>query len=115
MYLNDVVVFETDTRLVWDHAMIALQRLVDASFVVYLKKSYPKKLDLLTSGIKMLGFWVLEVKRLPCFPQLLVGGGQTNRMDEESRPNALQVIELFSILHSELCSVSSASFSAHVE
>ena len=65
MYLDDIVIYGVDPQLVWCHAKIALERLVHAGFMVNLKKS-----ELLTSGIKMLGFWVTKGKRLPCCPQL---------------------------------------------
>lgn len=57
------MVFGTNPNLVWKYIMIALQCLVEAGFMLNLKKS-----ELLTSSIKMLGFWVSVGKRSPCCP-----------------------------------------------
>ena len=49
--LDDIVVFGTDPKVVWEQTLLVLQRLTDAGFVINTKKS-----RFLVSSLKLLGY-----------------------------------------------------------
>lgn len=63
IYLDDIVVHGTDPKAVWMETLLVMQRLIEAGFMLNIRKS-----ALLTSELKLLGFMVGAGLRKPVFP-----------------------------------------------
>ena len=65
IYLDDIVVYGTDPRLVWEETKVVLERLCNAGFMVNTKKS-----KFLVSSVKMLGFHLSRDMLTPNYARL---------------------------------------------
>ena len=63
IYLDDIVVFGTDPKVVWEQTLLVLYRLTDAGFMINTMKS-----RFLVSSLKLLGYWVGAGGMKPYFP-----------------------------------------------
>ena len=64
-YLDDIVIYGRDTKLVWKETVLVLERLCSAGFMINVKKS-----KFLVSSMKMLGHYIANNSYLPVFTQL---------------------------------------------